>query len=54
MDNSDVRHESQSPPFLTRFFEEVMRNAEVPYRSFDFSKVDTNKEIYEGSEGEIP
>lgn len=31
-------YEKEQKPFLTRFFEEVMAQVEVPYREFDFAK----------------
>ena len=29
---------AEEKPFLTRFFNEVLNNVEIPYKEFDFSK----------------
>lgn len=33
---------AEEKPFLTRFFNEVLNNVEIPYKEFDFSRVTNN------------
>lgn len=41
--NSPMDQSKERKPFLTRFFEEVLRHVPVTYKEFDYTKVKTKE-----------